>query len=438
MHQRPGGHHRARSDHRGGHAPRPRQPAAPRGRARPRRAGPRGRAGRAAPAAAQLLLPRPQPHREEAEVGAPPLNKCACAPTPRSSSLCCAPAEPSAPPRDLQPRRRCRTIAVLGRQHAGKSALINTYRRAITGHDCWSKAPVGRYAIRGTDCYEPYYDQEGDEAEWLLLDTAGRSYERALDEAEQALYSRMLEGMEWKVDMCHGRAQHRAEPRGWQEAQVVPENAVDHVIFVIPATDVVSYRGAAYLLSPWGRWEASLRKVQHLAPRFRWWERRLGNAPFVAVTHMDLVGGNERLVRETLGAFIHKNRIFCLVNPDDPNQLSPETERVVAKLHVDLRSDVEARSGKVLRGRNALRGPQWRDPHDADSVCSPAPPPGDACPPPGHCPSLTEPAAPRRHAPAPAGAPPDGWRPPRQQQRLIADASAAALRGISRRQPAVT
>eukprot|EP01062_Namystynia_karyoxenos_P003041 TRINITY_DN11068_c0_g1_i1.p1 TRINITY_DN11068_c0_g1~~TRINITY_DN11068_c0_g1_i1.p1 ORF type:complete len:507 (+),score=120.26 TRINITY_DN11068_c0_g1_i1:68-1588(+) len=292
-----------------------------------------------------------------------------------SAPLTRMPAQPSdpfphaasapAPPTEV----RCRNIVVLGEQHAGKSAFINTYRRAITGHELWAKAPVGRAAQRGTDCFEPYYDQQQERARWVLADSAGRPL-RKIEQVEP-IYRRMLNGMEWKVDLCR-----ETGPGNWREAREVAENAADHVILVVRATDVVQDRGIWQSLDGGGRFEGKLDRVSGLQSHFRWWEQELGNAPFVVVTHMDrlsgyMLGGSaEKVVKDALGTVVHKNRVFCICNPDDPADITQDTARTLRKLHRDLDSDIFARQGEVLRGRNAKRGPQWRS-----SSADPAPSP---------------------------------------------------------------
>ena len=206
-----------------------------------------------------------------------------------------------------------KNIVVLGKQHAGKSAFVNTYRRCVTGGDNWANAPVGRAVSRGTSSYEPYYAQVRRQAvEWVLVDTAGRRCNKPLveDSEEALMYDRMLSGMEWKADLVES---------GWRDVKAVPRNAIDHVIFVMPASDIVQDKGLPHAFFG-GRFEASLAKVRDLATRFAWWEKKLGNAPFVVVTHMDEVekawatGGEsvEATIRNCLGQIIHKNRVVCI------------------------------------------------------------------------------------------------------------------------------
>eukprot|EP01061_Rhynchopus_euleeides_P041074 TRINITY_DN710_c4_g1_i2.p1 TRINITY_DN710_c4_g1~~TRINITY_DN710_c4_g1_i2.p1 ORF type:complete len:218 (+),score=68.52 TRINITY_DN710_c4_g1_i2:348-1001(+) len=155
----------------------------------------------------------------------------------------------------------------------------------------------------------------------------------------------MLKGMEWKTDLL---------ANGWREAKPVPQNAIDHVIFVIPATDIIPSGG---LLGG----SASLAKVKDLASRFAWWEKQLGNAPFVVVTHLDSVSSwtfglsdpPEVKMRNCLGQILHKNRVFCITNPDDPLQVSRETEKALKQLHEKILCDLDARTSFVLKGRNS-------------------------------------------------------------------------------------
>eukprot|EP01064_Diplonema_japonicum_P032091 TRINITY_DN595_c1_g1_i1.p1 TRINITY_DN595_c1_g1~~TRINITY_DN595_c1_g1_i1.p1 ORF type:complete len:456 (+),score=109.73 TRINITY_DN595_c1_g1_i1:35-1402(+) len=251
---------------------------------------------------------------------------------------------------------RARNILVLGKQHAGKSAFINTYRRAITGGDAWATAPVGRAASRGTACYEPYYDQAG-EVRWVLVDTAGRRFNKGLESSpdEAMLYDKMLKGLEWKSDLVSENTEN-----SWRQSKVVPANTIDHVVFVIPSTDILKDNGIATVPFLSTRFEPSISRVKDLATRFSWWENHLGNAPFVVVTHMDRVGkytwgmddALEAKIRGCLGQIVHSNRVFCITNPDDPADLSPATEKRLKAMHRKLELDVEARGSSVLKGRN--------------------------------------------------------------------------------------
>ncbi|KAJ9467161.1 GTP-binding protein [Diplonema papillatum] len=254
--------------------------------------------------------------------------------------------------------QRARNVLILGKQHAGKSAFINTYRRAITGGDNWASAPVGRAATRGTDTFEPYYDQSariGGESNvsWVLVDTAGRRFNKSMEQTpdEEELYQRMLEGMEWKTDLV--------DRESWLTAKKVPRNAIDHVVFVVPATDIITDNGVTATM--FGRFEASLLRVKDLAARFAWWEKHLGNAPFVVVTHLDRMeqwtlgmmrDTLEQKLRQTLGQIVHSNRVFVISNPEDPADISPHTEAALKRLHRKIAMDIDARQSVVLKGRN--------------------------------------------------------------------------------------
>ena len=278
--------------------------------------------------------------------------------------------------------KRTKNILVLGKQHAGKSAFVNTYRRSVTGGDNWATAPVGRAVSSGTDTYEPYYAQSrrGAAVEWVLVDTAGRNVNHHLDpEGEEAeLFKKMRAGMEWKTDLLS---------KGWKDAKPVPENSVNHVIFVIPATDILEDAGPGGVFGS----NASLARVKDLTSRFAWWEKELGNAPFVVVTHCDKVArwttllgeSPETKIRRCLGHIVHKNRIFCITvcllfvqnsmiylqNPEDPMRTSKETLLALKQLHESLLADIDARTSTVLKGRNS----RWVEDDEADDTLEQSP-----------------------------------------------------------------
>ena len=235
-------------------------------------------------------------------------------------------------------------ILVLGKQHAGKSAFINTFRRAITGGEFWSTAPVGRLISRGTSSYEPY---EG--GELVLVDTAGRKFEPKITKQEEELYTKMHTGMPWKTNLI--------DEEEWKHDNVITENAIDHVVFVVPATDIITDLGPLHILK---RYETSLARCNYIPSRFSWWESQLGNAPFVVVTNVDkleawtwsmtstIIGK----IKNELGKIVHKNRVFCITNPDNPQDISELTESTLTSLYRSVTNDINVRTTSLLKNRN--------------------------------------------------------------------------------------
>eukprot|EP01063_Lacrimia_lanifica_P000837 TRINITY_DN10415_c0_g1_i2.p1 TRINITY_DN10415_c0_g1~~TRINITY_DN10415_c0_g1_i2.p1 ORF type:complete len:489 (+),score=130.21 TRINITY_DN10415_c0_g1_i2:34-1500(+) len=306
---------------------------------------------------------------------------------------------------------RTRNVLVLGGRGTGKSSFVNTYRRAVTEGDEWATAPVGRVGGRGTALYEPCFVPG--EA-WVLVDTPGWPMKQPLGQCpqEQALYAAMLRGLEWKADVTADRwgadthvqdSTRRNRPPSKSAAPpapaATPSNAVDHVVFVVSAADIIRDNGVASLLNLTGvagRFSASIAKVRELESRFVWWEQQLGNAPFVVVTHLDAVSPwgmqsvVEQKIREALDKIVHKNRIFCMTNPDDPADLTRQSAATLHVLHKKLMVDIDARTSAVLQGRNAMWGapsspssrrdpetpqPPPRRPSDVDEGAAGAPAP---------------------------------------------------------------
>eukprot|EP01060_Flectonema_neradi_P039570 TRINITY_DN875_c1_g2_i1.p1 TRINITY_DN875_c1_g2~~TRINITY_DN875_c1_g2_i1.p1 ORF type:complete len:456 (+),score=95.29 TRINITY_DN875_c1_g2_i1:45-1412(+) len=273
----------------------------------------------------------------------------------QSSQLTIAAPPSVAQPSIQQPRQvkkkktkkkpRPTNILVLGKQHAGKSAFINTFRRAITGDEFWSTAPVGRLISRGTSSYEPYAG-----GDLVLVDTAGRKFEPKISTQETELYTKMHAGMPWKTDLI--------VEEEWNNSEVIPENAIDHVVFVVPATDIITDLGPFHILK---RYETSLARCNYIPSRFSWWESKLGNAPFVVVTNIDkledwtwsMTSTIIKKIKNELGKIVHKNRVFCITNPDSPQDISELTERTLSSLNVSLRNDILVRSTALLKNRNS-------------------------------------------------------------------------------------
>jgi len=244
-------------------------------------------------------------------------------------------------------------ILVLGAQQAGKSSLVNTYRRAVTGHDGWAQAPVGRSMLRGTTSLEPYMPRivsGGNEVPFVILDTAGRRLmplePNDVTSEDAKVYLKILQGTAWKQSMVDASTFLENS-----NDVVVAENAVDHVFIVLSAEDIVYDKGFTYT-SFWSsqRYACTLEHVSYLASLFAWFERRLVVPPYVIVTYMDKVfNGAESLLRDELGSLVHKNRIFFVANPDDLSAISRKTTKALRKLHENVIADVKARDATAGR-----------------------------------------------------------------------------------------
>eukprot|EP00759_Apiculatamorpha_spiralis_P058522 PhF_6_TR9228/c0_g1_i1/m.14524 len=256
---------------------------------------------------------------------------------------------PLAPPPSQSPPTTtftCPKILILGPQHSGKSSFINTYRRAVTGHDAWAQAPIGRSVTRGTTVLEPYLPTtRSNGVQFMLLDTAGKPLHSMDvdndDSADMKLFGNLLQGMAWKSPLLTSSS---TEEGSSAEDLLVPENAADHVILVLNAQDVVIDHGVLWSL--WSRYECTLEKVAFLGPLCAWFEKRLQYPPYVVVTHMDSVGGHSRqdLIRKELGNIVHRNRIFCVTNPSDIEKgVDAHTTAALRKLHESVLADIKAK-----------------------------------------------------------------------------------------------
>eukprot|EP00760_Papus_ankaliazontas_P031584 PhM_4_TR5347/c1_g1_i1/m.101527 len=241
-------------------------------------------------------------------------------------------------------------ILVVGQQHAGKSAFINTYRYAVTGHDAWAAAPVGRNVSRGTTTLEPYFptSRPSGDVQFLLLDTAGRRLKGLsvdTDNDDTKLYDKILKGMPWKSALVDSKVEGGEQ----EEENCVPDNAVNHVIIVVNALDLVEDKGQAYL---WWRYAVTLENVGYLGGLVMWFERKMSSVvPYVVITHMDSVGWRmEAQLKENLASVVHKNHIFCVANhPDDVTQTSEHTLQNLRKLHERVSTDLEATKATQAR-----------------------------------------------------------------------------------------
>lgn len=236
-------------------------------------------------------------------------------------------------------------VLVLGAPQVGKSALVNSYRAAVTNNLSWPAAPVGICGFCGTTTVEPFPNHPT-EPTWLCIDTPGKFY----DAGDEGLLRRLFTGVPWKTRLAGKDA---LRPEELENLSTVSENSAHQCILVIPATDIVEDNGRMSLFFFKPRYDLAPDAegvVMYLTTLISSARFFLHDAsPFLVITKMDLVGGAgnmaaRRLITSLLSRCIPLNRLYFCASPADQSSyetksifvLDPETRKSLIQLHRDL------------------------------------------------------------------------------------------------------